>query len=158
MKTFLITDDLRVLASILGGFRSLVARNAGVKDAKIGKQAGMDGDQDGILAELIFAQWQNVWPDIGLVPRSGSADAVIKGKRIDVKSTRRPEGRLLATLKINPDVDIYVLAIISNDSVSFPGFALKSDLIQQSRIIDLGHGKGYAMEQSELRQFNTGET
>lgn len=156
MKTIAITDDLRVLAAILGGFRSLVARNAGVKDAKIGTQSGIESDQDGILAELTFAQWQNVWPDIGLSPRSGSADAIVKGQRIDVKSTRKPEGRLLATLKVNPDVDIYVLAIVSNDAVAFPGFALKSDLIHESRIIDLGHGKGYAMNQSDLRKF-TGE-
>lgn len=153
MKVIPITHDLRVLASILGGFRSLVARNAGVKDAKMGNQNGIDSDQDGILGELAFCQLMNVWPDVGLSPRSGSADAVVKDKRIDVKATRRPDGRLLATLKNNPDVDVYVLAIIGESEVKFPGYAMKDELIHESRIRDLGHGKGYAMDQSELRKF-----
>jgi hypothetical protein len=157
LKSIIITDDLRVLASILGGFRTLVARNSGVKDAKIGNQSGMQSDQDGILAELAFAQWWNVWPDIGLSPRSGSYDMLVKDQRIDIKATRRADGRLLATLKVNPDVDIYVLAIVLDKEIKFPGFALKGDLIQESRIRDLGHGRGYAMDQIDLRKFNEGD-
>lgn len=153
MKSVAITKDLQVLADILGGFRSLVARNANVKDAKIGPQSGMDGDKDGILGELAFCQLMNVWPDIGLSPRSGSADAVVKDKKVDIKTTRHRSGRLLATLKNNPDVDIYVLAIIDKDEVLFPGYALKSELIRDERITDLGHGRGYSMEQHELRKF-----
>ena len=153
MKTVPITKDLKVLADILGGFRSIVARNANVKDAKIGPQSGIDGDKDGILGELGFCRLMNVWPDIGLSPRSGSHDAVVGGNRIDVKTTRHKTGRLLATLKENPDVDIYVLAIIEDAEVKFPGFARKEDLINESNITDLGHGPGYAMTQDKLRRF-----
>lgn len=153
MKSVPITHDLRVLASIIGGFRSLVARNAGVRDAKIGPQSGLEGDQDGILGELAFCQLMNVWPDLGLSPRSGSADALVQDKRVDIKTTRHRSGRLLATLKGNPDVDIYVLAIIGDDAVHFPGYALKQELINENRIRDLGHGAGYVMDQTELRKF-----
>ena len=149
----MITDDLRVLANILGGFRTLVARNAGVKDAKMGAQLGVESDQDGMLAELCFAKAANVWPDLGLSPRSGSHDAMFRGMRVDIKSTRYPNGRLLSTLKANKDIDMYVLAIIQEDRVIFPGYALAKDLIDDKNITDLGHGKGYALTQDQLKSF-----
>ena len=102
------------------------------------------------LGKAISAEEQ---ADLGLSPRSGSADAVVKDKKVDIKTTRHRSGRLLATLKANPDVDIYVLAIIDEGKVVFPGYALKSELIQDANLKDLGHGKGYAMEQSQLRKF-----
>ena len=152
-KSVPLTDEMKVLASILGGFRSLTARNCGVSDAKIGPQSGLDSDMDGILGELAFCKIFNVFPDIGLKPRSGSADAIMNEKRIDIKTTRHQNGRLLSTLKSNPDVDIYVLAVIDDANIELRGYALTADLIREDRIKDLGHGKGYAMEQSELRQF-----
>lgn len=153
MKVVKITHELKLIASVIGAMRSLVARTAGVRDAKIGPQSGIDGDQDGILGELAFCQLMNVWPDFGLSPRYGSADAVVSGKRIDVKTTRVKTGRLLATVKGNPDVDIYVLAIIDGDEVKFPGYAMASDLFSPERIKNLGHGEGYAMEQHALRAW-----
>ena len=153
MKEVRITDEMRALASILGAMRSLNAKANGIRDAKMGKQNGVDGDQLGILGELAFCQMHNVWPDIGLTPRAGSADAVVKGYRWDVKSTSVPSGRLLATLKENPDVDAYALAIVDGEKVTFPGWAWKSDLINQDRVGDLGHGKGYVMQQQDLRPW-----
>lgn len=151
---FPIEDDMRVLADLMGGFRRLVNNSYGVKDLKIGKQNHVDSDQDGVLAEFIFAKWQNVFPDISIGPRAGSYDMIVKGKKIDIKSTRHIKGKLLSSMHVNPDIDIYVLAIIENDWVSFPGYAYKNELIKQSNIIDLGYGDVYGMEQSMLRKFN----
>ena len=63
MKEVRITDEMRALASILGAMRSLNAKANGIRDAKMGKQNGVDGDQLGILGELAFCQMHNVWPD-----------------------------------------------------------------------------------------------
>ena len=157
MRKQKITPEMKLIASLIGGIRSLNARNCGVKDAKIGPQSGFDADQDGFLGELAFCKMMNLCPDFGLNPRSGSADAVLSKDgvifRIDVKTTRRINGRLCATLKHNPDVDIYVLAIIDeeNQEILFPGFAFTKDLCQEENIINLGHGKGYALQQNKLR-------
>ena len=78
---------------------------------------------------------------------------MLKGKRIDIKSTRHKTGRLLATKKINPDIDIFVLAIIDEDKVSFVGYATAAELYDPSNLTDLGHGEGYAIEQKDLRQW-----
>lgn len=153
MKTVEVTADMKLMASLLGGFRSLVNRGQGVKDAKIGPQDGMAADQDAIIGELAFAKLHNVWPDLSLCPRSGSADLVVKGKRIDIKSTRRKDGRLLSTTKTNSDVDVYVLAILEDHQVSFPGWAYADDLHTPERLTDLGHGPTYALNQSDLRPW-----
>lgn len=154
LKTVEITSDMRVLATILGSMRSMVARFNKVRDAKMGDQHGVEGDQLGILGELAFCKLMNVWPDLGLSPRSGSADAVVKGYRWDVKTTTVKTGRLLSTLKKNPDVDLYALAIVDGDKVLFPGYATAQDLHDDSRIRDLGHGKGYVMDQDQLRKWS----
>jgi hypothetical protein len=72
---------------------------------------------------------------------------------VDVKSTRYQSGRLLATLKDNPDVDIYVLAIVEDNRVCFPGYARKSRLCSEENKVNLGRGVGYALEQSKLSPF-----
>lgn len=147
-----ITHDLRLLASVWGGFRTFVSRSGGVKDAKMGPQSGQEIDQDGILGELAFCQLMNVWPDLGMTSRSGSYDCVVKGKRVDIKTTRHMNGRLLCRLKDNPDVDIYVLALLEDQYVTFAGWAFKHELCRPENIKNIGgHGEGYALDQSQLR-------
>ncbi len=153
MKVVPITPDMRLIAALLGGMRAMVNRRQGVADKKIGPQDGLQADQDAIIGELAFAQLHNVWPDLSLTPRSGSCDVVVGRMRCDVKTTRRKDGSLLATTKGNPDVDAYVLAILDDEQVLFPGYALASELCHESRLTTKGHGPTYAMNQAELRAW-----
>jgi hypothetical protein len=148
-----ITNELMVWATMMGSLRSSCARDGGVTDRKMGDQNGVKGDIDGVLAELAFCKNRNVWPDLTIYRRSGMSDCILIGKRIDIKATRYPNGKLLATLKDNPDVDIYVLAIIHEDRIDFPGFATSRDLRREENKKNLGHGVGYVLDQSKLRQW-----
>jgi len=152
MKIKLEPDEITV-CQMLGRMRSLIARNSGVKDAKIGQQDGAEADVLGVMAEYAFSKRFNTFPDLGLTPRSGSADGVLNGKRYDIKSTTYRTGRLLSTMKVNPDVDIYVLGIVENNEIDFVGWASKEDLIKEENIVNLGHGKGYALTQDKLNVF-----
>lgn len=153
MRQVEVTPEMRLIAKMLGGMRAVVNRSAGTRDAKMGGQNGVDADEDGVLAELAFAQAFNVFPDLSLRPRAGSPDAIVAGKRIDIKATRRTNGRLIATTKDNADVDLYVLAIIEDARVTFPGYALTAELKHESCLTDLGHGPTYALTQDRLRLF-----
>jgi len=153
IKVKLNPDELTV-CQMLGRMRSLIARSSGVKDAKIGDQDGAEADVTGMMAEYAFSKHFNTFPDLGLTPRSGSADGIYKNFRYDIKSTKYKTGKLLSTTKVNNDVDIYVLAIVKDNEVSFPGFAMKDELINEKNLKDLGHGKGYCLEQEKLRRFN----
>tara|TARA_R110001632_G_scaffold97672_1_gene204268 strand:+ start:3866 stop:4330 length:465 start_codon:yes stop_codon:yes gene_type:complete len=138
---------------IIGSMRSLVARGNNIKDIKVGKQDGSLADIQGFIAEYAFAKKYNCFFDLGLEPRSGSADGTINGDRYDIKSTTYQSGKLLASLKVNPDVDRYVLAIVDKNTVSLIGWAYKTELINEENLRDLGHGKGYCLEQTQLHQF-----
>ena len=152
MIVSLTQEDLLII-NFVGRSRSLIARAASVIDEKQGDQDGVDSDVMGFAAEYAFAKHQNLFPDFGLSPRSGTADGVMGKFKYDVKSTHLPNGRLLCTLKENASVDIYILAIVASRSVNFPGWAYSSELRKNENIKDLGHGNGYVMDQSKLRLF-----
>jgi hypothetical protein len=142
------------ICKFIGEQRSLLARSNGVKDAKIGTHDGTIADIQGFKAEYAFAKFKNVFPDFGLSIRSGSCDGVTHmGNRYDVKSTNRTDGNLLATLKVNPDVDIYVLAVVQYNVVHLIGWVKKQDLIKPENIKNLGHGRGYFLSRDKLNKF-----
>ena len=146
-------DEIQI-CQMIGRMRSLIARGNGVRDAKMGDQDGSEADVMGFMAEYGFAKKMNCFPDLGLTPRSGSADGKMKsGKRYDVKSSDHRKARLLSTKKVNPDVDIYVLCVVNGNTLDFKGWASKEDLIKEENEIDLGHGPGYALDQDKLRKF-----
>jgi hypothetical protein len=153
--TVTLTDDDLNICRILGNLRTLISRGNGIKDAKVADASGLDLDEDGLIGELAFCKHFNVFFDPTMYNRSGSADCVYNGHKIDVKSTRYSTGRLLATLKkaTVDDVSIYVLAIIDGRKVHFPGWAYAHELCKEENIKDLGRGKGYALDQNQLRPW-----
>ena len=154
MKLTLQPDEVQV-CQMVGRMRSLIARGNGVRDAKMGNQDGSEADVMGMMAEYGFAKKMNVFPDLGLTPRSGSADGVMaSGKRYDVKASKHKTARLLSTLKVNPDVDVYVLCVVDGSTLDFKGWAYKEELILDKNKTDLGHGVGYALTQDKLRRFD----
>jgi len=147
-------DEVQV-CQMIGRMRTLIARGNGVRDAKMGNQDGSEADVMGMMAEYGFAKKMNVFPDLGLTPRSGSADGVMaSGKRYDVKASKHKTARLLSTLKVNPDVDVYVLCVVDGSTLDFKGWAFKEELIREENKTDLGHGTGYALTQDKLRWFD----
>ena len=116
-------DEIQV-CQMVGRMRTLIARGNGVRDAKMGDHDGAEADVMGMMAEYGFAKKMNVFPDLGLIPRSGSADGVMtSGKRYDVKASKHKTARLLSTLKVNPDVDVYVLCVVDGSTLDFKGWA-----------------------------------
>lgn len=154
MTSITLSPDEVAVCHLIGRSRSMIARAANVKDAKVGDQDGAWADVMGVMGEYAFAKIFNCFPDIGLSPRSGSCDGTYQGWRYDIKSTTYQDGRLLCTTKDNEDVDIYILAIVDEPKVTLAGFATKEDLRKDENLTDLGHGVGYALTQNKLKPFN----
>ena len=149
-----LTDDEVMMCQHVGHLRSVLSRGNKVKDMKRTDMAGLDIDAQGVTAEYAVAKHFNVFFDLGLSPRTGSADGVMNGYSYDVKSTHHALGKLLATLKDNPDVDMYILCITPDRwTVKLVGWCWKKELINKKNIKDLGYGRGYALEQNQLRSF-----
>ena len=140
------------IAQVLAVMRNTTARQNGVTDKQMGKQDPIEIDRDGILAEMAFGKAYNLYPDLTVYPRKGGADLISKtGKRIDVKATRYKTGRLVIHIdKPVDEVDVYVLAIVDGDDVNIVGYIESVKAIRQENVSDLGHGKGYVIEQDQL--------
>lgn len=153
MKITLDAGEMAV-ANVVAAMRTAVNRSSGVAQTKIGPQSYYQTDLDGVVGEIAFCKWKNVCPDLSVSPRQGGADAVVNGKRVDVKTTRHPDGKLLAVVTKNiEDADTYVLAIVKDNEVDFVGWAFAHELLDDNNIVDLGRGQTYCLPQSRLRSF-----
>ena len=74
-------------------------------------------------------------------------------KEANLFASENKTARLLSTLKVNPDVDVYVLCVVDGSTLDFKGWAFKEELILEENKTDLGYGVGYALTQDKLRRF-----
>jgi hypothetical protein len=153
MKVMLDTQEIK-FCEYIGRLRSSVSRSHNIFDAKAGNQDGVEADIQGFKAEYAFAKKNNLFPDFGISPRSGSYDGVTRNNnRYDIKSTSYKNGNLLATLKINNDVDIYILAYVNDNEVEFIGWIEKDKFIRNENLKDLGYGPAYFLSREKLNRF-----
>jgi hypothetical protein len=146
-------------AKNFANLRMIANRANAVANAKMGPQSDDETDLIGIIAEIAWAKWKNVYFDVSISPRAGSYDNVTQNERVDIKATTRPNGRLLATAKKkHEDVDVFVLGIVQDTSTRFVGWAYRSELICDKNLTNLGYGPTYALDQNSLHSFTTTTT
>ena len=113
-------------------------------------------DVNGAGGEIAFCKLNNLWPDLTIRPRRGGHDCVSYfGLKVDVKTTHREDGQLLAVLGKSDlaPCDAYVLMVGRLPVYRWVGFALVEDLISKATVKDLGHGDTYALPQRLLRNI-----
>ncbi len=152
-----LNEAEQMLAKHIAEQRYQNARTNGVTDGKMGNQSNEQTDLEGMAAEIAFCKFYNVYPDLKIdAPNDLPVyDAISpKGATIDVKSTTYPNGRLLAVLgKAEKRSEIYVLVTGNFPVYCVRGYATAADLFKESNINDLGHGRGYCLDQSQIRKF-----
>lgn len=143
------------LIRIIANLRGIAGRASGVKNKRVSTNHYQDVEYDGLIGEYAFCKINNLFLDIIPMTRKGSYDCLFNGKRIDIKATRYKTGKLIGHQDRNEDVDVFVLAIIDNSTVRFPGYALAEELYETDNLTTLGEYKTpiYAMDQSKLRLF-----
>ena len=141
------------VAQGLATMRYTVARMAKVKNQRVGSQSDYITDLEGMAGELAFCKLRNLFPDLTIGPRKGGWDVLSPGgEGIDVKVTHREVGRLLATLKKRlEDADYYVLMIGKCPDYRFAGYATAEALLREENIMNLPHGRCYALDQDKLK-------
>lgn len=147
------------VAQTLASLRRCVNQANGVTDARRDRaQQAIELDLLGTVSELAWAKYLNQYPDLSVNPRRGGSDYVSPtdspwpGMRVDIKATKRRDGRLLATTnKKSDDAHIYVLAVVDENEVTFVGWAKSEELLVPATLKDLGYGPTHALDQSQLR-------
>ena len=129
-------------------------RQAGTTCVKRANFDGLEADFQGMCGEIAFCKAFNLPFDRSVGPRSGGVDTTLYGYRFDVKATKLKNGRLLATTKVNDEIDAYALALLHElPWVELRGYELKGIFIVPENLLDLGHGLTYALGQGKLRLF-----
>jgi len=145
-----LTPAEQAVAKSLAVMRQQIARAIGREDQQIGKQAGWETDEQGIGGEFAAARAYNVYPCLELKPDAGF-DLVVRGKKIDVKTTKYKTGRLLAKRnQRDAEVDIFLLVTGEFPTFRIVGYATADELLRDENLVDLGHGAGYGLTQDRL--------
>lgn len=153
MNEVILTEHELISCKLIGMLRQHANITANIIDRKHDTRESIDISIDGVIGEYAFSKWQNVHMSLCTSPRSGSFDFLVKTTRVDIKCTRFQSGHLVAGLRVNPDVDLYVLAILEKNKVLFPGWLRKEDLIKDENIKDLGRGRCYAVPSQNLKPW-----
>ena len=150
MKQIILNSAEQIVCKSLALMRYEIARAVNRKDQQIGKQPSWQTDEDGIGGEIAASRLLNVYPNLVLKPDAGW-DILYQGMKIDVKTTRYINGRLLAKLNSrDEEVDAYLLVTGTFPEYNVVGYASRDSLLSPENIIDLGHGKGYGLSQEQL--------
>jgi len=156
MSQFVVLSEAEQrLAKFLATRRYQNARSKGLHNAKMGDQSNELTDLEGIASEIAFCKLMNIYPDLDL-DHTNSADCFLRdGRAVDVKSTVYNSGRLLSVRwKDASKVDIFVLMVGEFPRYRCAGFMSSAELIQPNRLVNLGHGEGYAATQNELQSID----
>lgn len=150
MKQVTLNSAEQLVCKSLALMRYEIARAVNRKDQQIGKQPSWQTDEDGIGGEIAVSRLLNVYPSLVLKPDAGW-DILYKDMKIDVKTTRYSNGRLLAKLNSrDEEVDAYLLVTGVFPEYNVIGYALRGSLLSPDNVIDLGHGEGYGLTQEQL--------
>ena len=150
MKQIILNSAEQIVCKSLALMRYEIARAVNRKDQQIGKQPSWQTDEDGLGGEIAASRLLNVYPNLVLKPDAGW-DILYQGMKIDVKTTRYINGRLLAKLNSrDEEVDAYLLVTGTFPEYNVVGYASRDSLLSPENIIDLGHGKGYGLSQEQL--------
>ena len=117
MKKIILNSAEQIVCKSLALMRYEIARAVNRKDQQIGNPPSWQTDEDGLGGEIAASRLLNVYPNLVLKPDAGW-DILYQGTKIDVKTTRYINGRLLAKLNSRDDeVDAYLLV-----TVTFPEY------------------------------------
>jgi len=147
-----LSENEQMIVKKISPMRFSNARSIGTANKKIGDQSNSFVDLNGFGGEFAFCKLFNLFPNFDLRP--DKKDVILKGNNIDVKTTEYDKGCLIARYEGNvnnkKNIDYFALMIGKFPNYEFRGFMKASELLQDEKIKDLGHGKTFLAKQNEL--------
>jgi hypothetical protein len=109
----------------------------------------------GVTAEIAYAKWANVFPDLTAPATAHSYDVLHDGVRVDIKAVTHSDHRLIAPRWKQVDsCDLYVLALVCGAEVTLLGWVRSGDFITPANLKNVGHGDCYVMTRDQLRRLD----
>jgi hypothetical protein len=129
----------------LANMRCMLADKLKRSAQKIGPQSDFEIDMVGMGGEWAVAHLFDVMPPWRFDVDKGY-DLEIRGRKVDVKTTKYPDGRLLAKLNTNASqVDTFFLVIADWPEFNLVGWATAFELLQTKNITAINKNQTYAL-------------
>ena len=130
----------------------------GSKNLRVDDRDDLASTLEGVAAEIAFCRIVNVFPDTGIGNHDHADAYTTEFGSVDVKTTKRLDGQLLALLSKRDKKlpDAYALMLGEFPTYRFAGWTTADELINDERIKDLGHGKTFVMAQADLFAYSGG--
>jgi len=151
-----LTKEEREIAKLIAERRIEAGNASGFYRGKMSDLDDLKMNYEGMMGEIAFCKLFNSYPDFEVKARRSKddqGDCVYKGNKVDVKSTKYHRGKLLVTIWNHGNCDLFCLFTGEDGEYTFKGFCKKEDMLRKERIIDLGYGKTYAMNQNQLKEY-----
>jgi len=147
-----LTKTEEKIARLVAQKRYRSSRAAGVKNRKKGPQSNEYTDLNGFGGEMAVAKFLNTWPDMAMDVSAGGVDGTWGDLTYDVKTTKYPNGHLLAKPEtaMKDHADIFILVTGEMPEYTIRGYMHADDLFQSKWLKDLGQGRSIAVPQDEL--------
>tara|TARA_R100001079_G_scaffold4781_1_gene2920 strand:- start:14233 stop:14697 length:465 start_codon:yes stop_codon:yes gene_type:complete len=109
---------------------------------------------DSVAAEIAFCKHHNIWPDMD-AEHFGLEDCLLaNGKLVDVKTTRRENGRLMVkAIKRKEVCDLYALVVGRFPKFRFAGWMAVEELFTEDRLEYRLQYPSYVATQNELTTY-----
>lgn len=154
MKIRLDQGEIQV-AHLIASMRQESAKDPRHTDRQVDPgRTGLAIAMEGACAELAWHKWRNTYPDLSHALVVGSCDGIYLGRRVDIKATSNPTGRLICNMHKAPsNAEFFVLAVVSLPEIDFVGYAPREKLLSPKSIRDLGHGPVFCLDRADLYKF-----
>ncbi len=132
-------------------YHEMLLNDANKSNKKFTDKSFIDIIIDGTLSEYAYCKHYNLFFNIADLYQY---DIMHKKSRIDIKSTRLKNGKLVTPIKDYNHVDYFVLAIVSDSCITFVGYIETAEFIKPDNIRELIKGKPcYCLEQNQLNKL-----
>lgn len=133
MKVTLTPIEL-ALAEVVAEHRTKNSRSKSISNQRISKDSDFEVEFVGMCGELAVSKALKVYPDLGGTMQP--YDLMSRGgKRMEVKTTRRSNGRLVARLKASvEDSDYFVLVTGDPPNMSIEGYVPTEEFLVGTNI------------------------
>jgi hypothetical protein len=127
------------------------------KNLKVSDDDAFQIDLNGFGAEMAFCKMNNLYPDFSNEAKKNGidiGDALLDGKRVDIKTTKRKNGHLIAGTWKEQTVDVYALLVGEFPEYEFKGYMPACELFKENRLKNLSTRPCYAAKQNELVEWH----
>jgi hypothetical protein len=155
-----LNNGEQAICLMIAKMRYEECRRREITNAKVGDQSNEETDLEGFASEMAFGKIFNIYPDFLIQPKKAQfgeddGDFVLPSrKRVDVKSTKHKDGRLICVPWKEHTCDYYCLMVGEFPTYTFKGFITHGELFKPYRYINLGKMYTYAANQYDLMELD----